>query len=413
MASRWFRKNVSQRLAGSGFLGARRIQREMVLSGTSNPSIWSSPWIRGAPQVGFSLTIRKIRSRTSLEILFLPNTSGQKALAQQLAAPVHIQRVAAPSIVVSDMDRAVAFYSQPVTFEKVSDVEVFGDAYEHLEGLFGARIRVVRLRLGDESIGLKEFLTPQGRPMPVDSRSNDRSFQHIAIIVSDMDSAYETLREHHVKHASTGPQTLPTYIKGAGGIRAFYFRDPDSHFLEILQFPADKGDPKWHRSNGKMFLGIDHTAIVVGDTEASLKFYRDTLGMRVAGESENYGSEQEHLNNVFGARLRITSLRAAEGPGVELLEYLAPSTGRPMLDDSQVNDLWAWETSVVTTDINAAAETLRGRKCSFVSSGSVTLPDPRLGFRSGFLVRDPDGHIIEMTGLYRAAEPNSIPKNSL
>jgi hypothetical protein len=72
IASRWFHRKLSQRFAGSGFLGARRIQRETVLSEMSNPSIKSSPWIRGAPQVGFSRTIRKIRSRTSIEILLLP-----------------------------------------------------------------------------------------------------------------------------------------------------------------------------------------------------------------------------------------------------------------------------------------------------------------------------------------------------
>jgi hypothetical protein len=120
--------------------------------------------------------------------------------------------------------------------------------------------------------------------------------------------------------------------------------------------------------------------------------------MRVAGESENYGSEQEHLNNVFGARLRITSLRAAEGPGVELLEYLAPRTGRPMPGDSQVDDLWAWQTDVVATDINAAFRALIDRKYPLASSGLVALPDTRLGFQSGFLVRDPDGHLLEISG---------------
>ena len=85
--------------------------------------------------------------------------------------------------------------------------------------------------------------------------------------------------------------------------------------MEILQFPPDKGLEKWHRPSGKLFLGIDHTAIVVADTDASLKFYRDLLGMHVAGESENYGTEQEHLNNVFGARLRITALRGSNRPG--------------------------------------------------------------------------------------------------
>src|SRR5437773_3021430 len=59
IASRWFRRNASQRLARSGSLGARFIQREIVLSESSKPSMRSSPWIRGAPQVGFSATIRK------------------------------------------------------------------------------------------------------------------------------------------------------------------------------------------------------------------------------------------------------------------------------------------------------------------------------------------------------------------
>jgi hypothetical protein len=43
MASRWFRRNVSQRPAGSGILGARRSQRETVASDKSNPSFSNSP----------------------------------------------------------------------------------------------------------------------------------------------------------------------------------------------------------------------------------------------------------------------------------------------------------------------------------------------------------------------------------
>jgi catechol 2,3-dioxygenase-like lactoylglutathione lyase family enzyme len=91
--------------------------------------------------------------------------------------------------------------------------------------------------------------------------------------------------------------------------------------------------------DGRLFLGIDHTAIVVSDTDASLRFYHDVLGMRISGTSENYGTEQEHLNNVFGAHLRITALRATHGPGIELLEYLAPRTGRPLPSDTQPDDL--------------------------------------------------------------------------
>ena len=218
--------------------------------------------------------------------------------------------VEAVGLTVSDADRAAAFFSEVLSFEKISDVEVAGEDYEHLEGLFGLRLRVVCMRLGEEEIELYEYLVPRGRPLPVDSRSNDLWFQHVAIVVSDMDRAYARLRQHRVEHASTGPQTLPAWNENAGGIRAFYFKDPDGHPLEILAFPPGKGDARWHRADGRLFLGIDHTAIVVGDTATSLGFYRDLLGLDVVGESENYGPEQEHLNNVFGARLRITTLRA-------------------------------------------------------------------------------------------------------
>jgi len=327
-------------------------------------------------------------------VLVVPQLFVGKALAQQ--HPALVDGVDAIGITVSDMDRAVDFYSKVLTFEKVSDVEVAGENYEHLEGVFGLRMRVVRMRLGDEFIELTEYLAPKGRPIPVDSRSNDRWFQHIAIIVSDMDKAYAQLRQNKVEHASSGPQRLPEWNKNAAGISAFYFKDPDEHPVEVLEFPPDKGAEKWHRPTNKLFLGIDHTAIVVGDTEASLKFYRDVLGLYVAGESENYGTEQEHLNNVFGARLRITALRGTTGPGIELLEYLAPRNGRPFPADEHANDIVHRHTILLTPDADAAAHPLQASKAAFVSSGVVVNPTGQRGFKKALLVRDPDGHVIEL-----------------
>src|SRR5438045_8485273 len=132
-----------------------------------------------------------------------------------------VEGVDAIGITVSDMDRAVDFYSKVLTFEKVSDTEVAGESYEHLEGVFGLRMRVVRMRLGDEFIELTEYLAPKGRPIPVDSRSNDRWFQHIAIIVSDMGKAYARLRESQVEQAAAGPQRPPAWRTNAAGLSAF------------------------------------------------------------------------------------------------------------------------------------------------------------------------------------------------
>lgn len=308
-----------------------------------------------------------------------------------LLAPAPAQavtRVDAVGLTVRDLRRSLAFYVDVLHFEKVGERECDGDAQEHLQGVFALRTRVARLRLGAEFLELTEYLAPRGRPIPVDSRSNDRWFQHIAIVVRDMDQAYRHLRQHDVEHASSGPQLLPAWNPAAGGLRAFYFKDPDAHVLEVLQFPPGKGDPRWQQSGERLFLGIDHTAIVVGDTDQSLRFYRDTLGMTIAGTSENWGIEQERLNGVFGARLRITTLRAAAGPGVELLQYLAPGDGRPMPGDSRSNDLWAWRTILVSGDLGSAEQRLRDGRYAFVSPGVVTLP----GDLGALQVRDPDGH---------------------
>ena len=311
------------------------------------------------------------------------------------ASPPHVESV---GMTVSDMERAVAFYTSVLTFEKVSDVEVGGREYELQTGVFGARARIVRLRLGRERIELTEFLAPRGRPIPADMRANDLSFQHVAIIVSDMDAAYARLRQNQVTHASSGPQRLPDWNPNAGGIRAFYFRDPDGHFLEVLQFPPGKGPARW-QSRERLFLGIDHTAIVVSDTGRALSLYRDLLGLAVAGTSENYDGEQEHLNNVFGARLRITTLRAAaDDIGVELLEYLAPRDGRPAPLDLRANDLAHWQTTIEVPDVGALVGQASSRP-------PFTLVSPRVvrrasGPRDAALIRDPDGH-----GLLIAATP--------
>ena len=153
-----------------------------------------------------------IRLRLPLTLYALVLATGV-ALAALLAASARaadapIARVDSVAITVSDMDRALAFYTGVLPFQVVSQTEVAGEAYERLFGVFGLRAEIARLRLGEQEIELVDYLAPEGRPIPVDARSNDEWFEHIAIIVSDMNQAYALLRAHKVQHASSGPQTL-------------------------------------------------------------------------------------------------------------------------------------------------------------------------------------------------------------
>src|SRR5262249_61461516 len=108
-------------------------------------------------------------------------------------------------------------------------------------------------------------------------------FSQRALVVSALVGAYDRLRDAHVEQISSGPQRLPDWNADAAGIEAIYFRDPDRHALELIHFPPDKGQSKWHATANKLFLGIDHSAIAIADTNRSLRFYRDLLGLPIVG----------------------------------------------------------------------------------------------------------------------------------
>ena len=189
------------------------------------------------------------------------------------------------------------------------------------------------------------------------------------------------------------PQELPDYIPAAAGIKAFYFQDPDGHNLEVIYFPKGKGNSKWQDLKGDSpFLGIDHTAIGIADTDKSATFYSETIGLKVAGNSRNYGPEQEHLNQVFGAHLFISGLIAQKGFGVEFLQYIAPPGGRPYPKDSNPTDLWHWHTTIKVENVQKIYAALRERNADFISKKIVTLNK-----QEQFMVRDVDGHALLIT----------------
>ncbi len=253
------------------------------------------------------------------------------ALAFLLPLTLHAAvQVTAIEMNVSDLPRAVAFYTDVLQFKAIN-----------------ADADSVRLQLGEEVLILRHPATP-GRLIPRDLPSNDQSFQHLAIVVGDIDAAYAQLQRHHLQIVSAGVQTLPGWNFDSAQIRALYFRDPDGHFLELIHFPSNKGEPRWHR-DGALFRGIDHSAVVVTEMKPSVAFYRDELGFTVIGNSFNYGGEQELLSGVAGARVRITSLRGAKGPGLELLEYEAPGVTQTLGETSSPNDLSHWQVDLLTT----------------------------------------------------------------
>ena len=169
------------------------------------------------------------------------------------------ERIVRISRLVSDLDRAQAFYRDALGFRSVARGRADGATLAVLRG-GGAAAEEVVMRLGAQEIALVRLAAPC-RPYPPDSRSNDLWFQHLAIVVSDMDAAYAqlSLQSGWRPISEGGPQLLPP---SNGAVRAFKFRDPDGHPLELLWFPSGRGRAVWHQGESPApFLGIDHSAL--------------------------------------------------------------------------------------------------------------------------------------------------------
>jgi len=302
------------------------------------------------------------------------------------AAVLEIERI---DITVASLARSEAFYRDALGFHTVSGGIVNDESSERLLGV-PATAHTLTMALGHEQIEFIAFNRP-GRVYPPGSRGPDLWFQHFAIVVSDMDAAYARLRTVGFEAISQGgPQTLPAED---GAVRAFKFRDPDGHPLELIYFPPGQGRAVWsgvHQAGAT--VGIDHTALCISSTQASKAFYETLLGMQTTHEVLNQGPAQERLDDTFAARVRITGLRpeSEQGPGVELLDYRAPSVGRARPADSDASDLWHARTVFKVSALKAMVAALDRAGVRFVSPGVVLLE----GGKQAVAVLDPDGHEI-------------------
>ena len=307
-----------------------------------------------------------------------------------------------------DSEATATFFEECLGFQREGEALILdGGPYADLVGLPGARFRLRRLTICAELLELTEVLDPgpggrPGRPIPADSLSNDRWFQHSCLVVNSMEAALAALQPAfaagRIKLISSAPQRLPDWNIDAAGIVAYKFRDPEGHPLELLQFPPDKGGARWHVAAPGPLLGIDHSAIGIADTAASCRFYRELLGLSAGGDGVNSGPEQDGLDGLQGTRVHITGHRCPTGAGVECLDYREPTGGRPMPADQGIQDLAHWQLRLRVADLAAIAERAEAFGGRLISPGIVELADQAalIGATRALQLADPDGHQLQL-----------------
>jgi Glyoxalase/Bleomycin resistance protein/Dioxygenase superfamily len=103
---------------------------------------------------------------------------------------------------------------------------------ERLRSTAAIQLRIVDLQLGAATIELTAYITPKGRPMSSDARSNDRWFQHIAIVVSDIERAHKQL--HAAQFPLVSAEISVVSESPLEFARQFVFQDPDRHIIRLV-----------------------------------------------------------------------------------------------------------------------------------------------------------------------------------
>jgi catechol 2,3-dioxygenase-like lactoylglutathione lyase family enzyme len=239
-----------------------------------------------------------------------------------------ICKLARFGLTTPDAAKLAAFYERACGFRRLQS--------SYLSHVIDGVERSITLGLGAEILELLEF-KHAGRPYPRTSSAADILFQHFALAVSDVEAAFRQLSAvtGWTAISTEGPQRLPAT---SGGVTAFKFRDPDGHPLELLAFPPDKVPPRWRRaSDGKVCMGIDHSAISVRHSRRSIAFYA-RLGLHVEASSRNSGPEQARLDGIPQPSVDVIALAPRETPPhIELLCYESPAQAAALaLGDNDV-----------------------------------------------------------------------------
>ena len=138
---------------------------------------------------------------------------------------------------------------------------------------------------------------------------------------------------------------------------------------------------------------LHHTGLTVRDLDASLRFYRDLLGMEVLFEAEREGGYFCAIVGYPDARVRMAHLTF---PGsehrLEIFEYVHPE---PRGDPGEPRDVGITHVCLAVEDI----QVLHGR---LVAAGVAFYSEPVLVDRGasaggwGVYLRDPDGITVEL-----------------
>src|SRR4029450_420127 len=214
------------------------------------------------------------------------------------------------SPIVQDLDKAIDFYGKLLGLT-VPPAQTPGPrpfstdpAIRNMFGIPSAQLRWVVARVPGPNLGVEMVEAKDIERKPVNPRPQDPGSMTLVLIVRAIHKAFPPLKAAGVPVVTPGGAPL-TF--GANNARGVIVRDPDGHFVELLQpspLPETSAPPDSNIIDARV-------RITVTDTERTMQLYRDQFQFQP--QVGSFGTiPLVDLMGLKGSQLRLTT---AHDPG--------------------------------------------------------------------------------------------------
>src|SRR5262245_47045820 len=320
-------------------------------------------------------------------IAFTSPALGQRGQPAPAAAPPGDVVVGSGnySPIVSDLDKAIEFYGNLLGLT-VPPAQTPGPrpfstdpAIRNMFGIPSAQLRWVVARVPGPNLGVEMVEAKDIERKPASPRPQDPGSMTLVLIVRDIDRAFAPLKGAGVPVVTPGgaPMTF-----GANKARGVIVRDPDGHFVELLQpspLPETAAPPDVNIIDARV-------RITVADTEKTMQIYRDLFQFQP--QIGSFGTiPLLDLMGLKGAQVRLTTAQVPGSVlGMEFVEIkgVDRSPIRPRIQDPGASRL-----QIRVKDLDLTIAKLKTSGSAVVSAGGV--PVTLQGGARAAIMPDPDG----------------------
>jgi catechol 2,3-dioxygenase-like lactoylglutathione lyase family enzyme len=304
------------------------------------------------------------------------------------------------SPIVSDLDKAVAFYRDGLGLD-VQGTPANADANPALRDMFGLPDAQLRWQIGRPPgmrTGVEIVEITKARGKRLERRVQDSGAFMLLVFVRDVDATFARVKALGAPVVTRGgaPIGLPA---GKPRFRVVVVKDPDGHFVEIVQ--ADQ-PPETQAPPTANVIAV-RVRLVVADVDKALAIYRDALGMKV--RSVDAFKKDPDVNAMLGLNDGQYRVGMLEVPTTGLIFEVIDFKGVDRRTvRGNIQDPGSTRIQLQVRDVDAAIDALERHGGAVVSTGGTTVNLPGRGGATTkvAIVRDPDNLFLV---LLQAAPP--------